>query len=163
MKYELVPCDLLAAKHIEAFLDEFTAAGEYCNAMWKAHEIGVAAWKKEVAKDVNPSEHILAFLVDTKLVGVVRVTPNPNHVENGKIGFYIRPSKRKQKYAPSMIRLAEDFCLANGIDNITAVADVRNVASAKAMFAAGWTRSGKQYVWTSGRSAIEFQPKPCGK
>lgn len=163
MKYELTPCYLLSAKHIEEFLDEFKVAGEYCNAMWRAYEIGVSAWKKELSTEIAPSEYILAFLVDMEFVGVVRVTPNPNHIENGKVGFYIRPSKRKHKYAPSMLRLVEDFCFANGIENVTAVADSGNVASAKAMYAAGWTRSGKQYIWTYGRSAIEFQPKPCGK
>lgn len=166
MKFELIPCTAIALKDLRDFMKEVETVNEFCHPLLRAHENGIRKFlldQAEEEKKESPKEYVLAFLIDDELAGVCRVTARLNHIESGKIGYYLRHSRRKNKYAPIMIRLIEDFCMQKGVTNITAVVDIKNTASMKALFSAGWTRTKNQYTWFDGRKAIEFRPLPSGK
>ncbi len=166
MKYELVECESVSASKIKSLMDEFTANGEFCNALWRAYEIGVLKWQLERTTEAEHHELVLGFLVDACLIGVARITPHPNHDANGKIGYYIRPSYRHLGYGTILLHLIEDFCLTNVIYQPTAVCSVDNLTSIRTLHNAGWSETGIEYVWKSEkgpRKALEFRPRRlCG-
>lgn len=162
MKYELVECECIETGKIQSMMDEFSANGEFCNALWRAYEIGVLNWQTERIDEIKHHEYVLGFMVDTCMIGVTRITPNPNHESNGKIGYYIRPSYRHLGYGTILLHLIEDFCLTNEIYLPTAVCSVGNIQSIKTLGNAGWYATGKEYDWVSEntiRKALEFRPK----
>lgn len=165
MKFELISCASVDPKMLFEFLFEAHNFGEFCNPLWYAYDVGVAQFQQEeINSDADDPmrEKRLCFMVNDALVGVCRITPRLKNIANGKVGFYIRKSKRKHKYAPVMIRLIEEWCSVNQINDVTAVVSNSNTASSKALIAAGWERTGKTYTWNDGRTAIEYSPKPCG-
>lgn len=87
----------------------------------------------------------------------MRITPCPQNRENGKLGYYVRPSMRKKGYAKEMIEFARQYAVENSID-ITAVADSNNVYSMKALMNAGWSKTGAVYDWKGNRKGVEFAP-----
>ncbi len=163
MKYELVECECIDTGKIQSMMDEFSAHGEFCNALWRAYEIGVLNWQTERIDERTHHELVLGFMVDQCLIGVARITPHPNHIANGRIGYYIRPSYRSLGYGTVLLHLIEDFCIANEIFLPTAVCEVDNWRSIRTLRHAGWYRTGKMYNWISGddepRKALEFRPK----
>lgn len=88
----------------------------------------------------------------------MRITPNPRNRENGKFGYYVRPSMRKKGYAKEMIRFAKQYASENGID-VTAVVDSANAYSMKALTKAGWSKTGTVYEWKGSRKGVEFAPE----
>lgn len=162
MKYEIKSCVDVDPDVLKDFMYEFEEHGEFCNAMWRAYEVGVPKWQVETNAHVfSDKERCVAFLIDGALAGVARITPKPRHIENGKIGYYLRPSFRKKKYAPVFLRLIEDFCAARNINSPTAVTDIKNTSSIQALRCAGWVETGNRYLWTSeerDRIAVEFAP-----
>lgn len=164
MIYELVGCECIETEKIQSLMDEFSAKGEFCNALWRAYEIGVAPWQMERIEEGDHHEFVLGFLVATDLIGITRITPQPNHRENGKIGYYIRPSYRGNGYGTILLHLVEDFCLLNGIYSPTAVCSTDNLISIKTLQSAGWMSTGKSYDWITEktpRKALEFRPRRC--
>ena len=162
MKYELVECESIDAAKIKSIMDEFAVHGEFCNALWRAHEIGVRAWQLERINEVLHHEHVLGFLIEQCLVGITRITPRPNHKANGMVGYYIRPSYRRLGYGTILLHLIEDFCLSNMIYLPTAVCSVDNQISIHTLHNAGWRETGKEYIWTTenrSRKALEFRPQ----
>lgn len=162
MKYELVECECIETGKIQSMMDEFNAHGEFCNALWRAYEIGVLDWQTERIDEKHHHEFVLGFMVDSCLIGVTRITPHPNHKENGRVGYYIRPSYRKLGYGTILLHLIEDYCLSNTIYLPTAVCDIDNWQSIRTLMNAGWYQTGKVYYWTSEkapRKALEFRPK----
>ena len=162
MIYQIKLLGNVNESEIMSVLNEAEYHGEFVHPLWRLIEIGVDEWKKDWYEDTDNAETLLAFYVADRLVGVARVTGMPHHQANGKVGFYIRPSERKKKYAPSMIRMLEDWCAVHGIEDITAVVDVRNTASMKALYSAGWQRSGKEFRWNGNRNAVELKPVKNG-
>ena len=166
MKYELVPCEEIEAAKIKSIMAEFDVSGEFCNALWRAYEIGVDAWQAERISEESHHEVVVGFLVQECLVGVARITPHPNHKENGKIGYYIRPSYRRLGYGTILLHLIEDFCLSNVIYQPTAVCSADNLTSIHTLRNAGWRETGTEYVWkteNTSRKALEFRPQRlCG-
>lgn len=162
MTYEIVHLFRVPNEAIQEIMDEAQTAEEFINPLWRLYEVPSDGWKKTAVDSRTKGESLLAFLVNEKIVGVARVTVHPKHIENGKVGFYIRPSERNRKYAPSMIRMIEGWCEEQNISDITAVVDVKNMKSFKALYSAGWERSGKQYRWNQERTAIELKPKSSG-
>lgn len=156
-KYELRLCRYIPRIAIEEYFEEFDRFGEYCNVLWRLYEITAEQWLNEIYSD-NKTMYV-GFCVNEKLVGMARVTPHPNHIENGKVGYAIRPTCRGKLLAPTMIRLIEDFCNWIGINEITACVEAGNVKSLKAFDRAGWEATGNVYHWTGDRLAIEVSPK----
>lgn len=161
MTYEMVPLFNLSSDMIVSFMDEAREANEFINPLWRLYDVEQDDWRN-VIPDSNNDEMLFAFVVQGILTGVARATAHPKHIENGKVGFYIRPSQRKKKYAPVMIRMIEDMCERNMLRDLTAVVDIKNTSSFKALYAAGWERSGVQYRWNQGRTAIELKPRSSG-
>ena len=162
MKYELVECECIDDYKIKSLMDEFEANGEFCNALWRAYEIGVVNWQIERIDEAHHHEYVLGFMVDTCLVGVTRITPNPNHLANGRIGYYIRPSYRNLGYGTILLHLIEDYCIVNKIYLPTAVCSLENWQSIRTLKNAGWFPTGKAYQWSSEkepRKALEFRPQ----
>ncbi len=159
MTYDLVNCSLVPAEEWEAMIAEFSERGEFCNAIWRAYDVGVRGWLKEAEEFCIGKERQLAFRVDGNLVGVARVTPAPRNEANGKVGYYIRPSKRGRLYAPVLLRLIEDYCKAWRVENITAVTDAENTASIRSLTAARWLLTGRSFPWNDGRLGLEFMPE----
>ncbi len=163
MKYELVECErYVKASQIKSLIDEFTANGEFCNALWRAYDIGVDEWYKERKNEADHHETVLGFLVESCLIGVARITPHPNHDANGKIGYYIRPSYRRLGYGTILLHLLEDFCLTNKIYKPTAVCSETNLNSIRTLRNAGWLETGNVHNWKSEkgiRKALEFRPR----
>ena len=87
---------------------------------------------------------------------MVRISSRINHEANGKVGYSIRPSRRKRLYAPTLLRLVEEYCCLNGITPVTACVDVRNEASLKAFRLAGFVPTGREFDWTYQRRAVEL-------
>ncbi len=162
MKYELVECEAIDAAKIRSIMAEFTVNGEFCNALWRAYEIGVDDWQMERREEANHHELVLGFLVEQNLIGIARITPHPNHEANGRIGYYIRPSYRRLGYGTILLHLIEDFCLTNVIFQPTAVCAADNSTSIRTLHNAGWRETGKEYIWKAedqDRKALEFRPK----
>lgn len=164
MKYELAECTAVRPTDIEELMAEFEASGEFCNALWRAGEIGAAAWIDEMkTEEAEGSRHefVLGFFVGDMMAGVARVTPHPSHEANGNVGYYLRPSFRGARYGPVLLHLIEDFCMEKGIEDVNAVTSVMNTASMKTLAVAGWTPTGRAFVWRSEyntRNALEFRP-----
>jgi len=157
MRYELRLAWRVYPGIIQDFFDEFVRTGEYCNVLWHLYDVGVEQWVKDVETDQKTFH--LCFMVNERMVGVARVTPNPNHIENGKVGYAIRPTCRGNLYAPTMIRLIEDYCKMIGLDDVTACVYPGNTKSLMAFERAGWKETGNIHKWTGNRLAIEFSPK----
>lgn len=157
IRYELRFCRNIPKKAIEEYFDEFDRFGEYCNVLWRLYDVSVDEWLKEIYAD-NSTMYV-GFCVNDKLVGMARVTPHPNHIENGKFGFAIRPTCRGRLLAPTMIRLVEDYCNWIGLKDVTACVYSANVKSLNAFERAGWKETGNVYQWTGDRLAIELTPK----
>lgn len=164
MKYKLISCASLSVKMLVCFIMEAVNAKEFINPLWKAYALGIQDFKTDLAliDRIGNGERVLAFIVDKQLVGVCRITPQPKNMANGKVGYYIRPSMRKKLYAPVMLRMIEDYAASKNICGLTAVVDIENAASIRALKTAGWESSGKHFAWNGGRTAEEFRPKPCG-
>lgn len=164
MKYELTDCTAVRPADIEELMAEFEASGEFCNALWRAYEIGAAAWVDEMAADEASGkrhEYVLGFYVGGVLAGVARITPHPHHEANGNVGYYIRPSFRGLRYGPVLLHMIEDFCIENCIEEAYAVTAIKNTASMKTLAVAGWTPTGRAFVWKSQfntRNALEYRP-----
>lgn len=164
MKYELTDCTAVRPADIEELMAEFEASGEFCNALWRASEIGAMAWIDEMkAEEAEGTRHeyVLGFFVGDTMAGVARVTPHPKHEANGNVGYYLRPSFRGARYGPVLLHMIEDFCIENSIEDANAVTAVRNKASMKTLAVAGWTPTGRAFVWRSAyntRNALEFRP-----
>ena len=157
MKYELVPCSWLSPIELIHFQDAVKVAGETCNPLWEMESIGVAAWMKKVGSlSMTEHEHYLAFLVEDKLVGVCRITPQPNHQENGQVGIYILPIYRGRMYAVPLLMQISEYCGRIGIEHPTACCDISNHRATAAFKRAGWKPTQKFYNWTMGRTAIEL-------
>lgn len=155
MRFELRSCLEIERKEIYDYYNEFIENEESCDVLWRLNEISFDEWmKEEEGKTVR-----FGFYVDGRLVGIGRVTPKPNYEANGKVGYGIRPSERGKLYAPTMIRLIEEYCNSLGIERITACVDVDNLKSIKAFARAGWLPTGVRYKWTEGRTAIELSPR----
>ena len=160
VEYRLVDCRCANPEDIKDVIAEFETNGEFCNALWRAYEIGVDQWLVELETDSH--EFVLAFYVGTELVGVARVTPKPNHEANGNVGYYIRPSCRGMRYGHVLLHMIVDFCKANNVQDVFAVTSVKNVASMKTLASAGWAPTGRAFKWKSKygtRNAIEYSPE----
>lgn len=163
MKYELIDCATVRPDDLVELISEFQANGEFCNALWRANEIGAIAWLKELNNDDGTERHeyVLGFFVGDTLAGVARVTPHPNHEANGTVGYYLRPSFRGERYGPVLLHMIEDYCIENRIKNVVAVTDVTNKASVRTLTLANWIPTGRTFVWVSednARNALEFRP-----
>lgn len=159
LKYELVPCTWLTDEEITDYCDEFERFGEEVNVLWKIGKISPTAWKAEIANQER--ELYGAFLVDDRLAGVCRVTKEPRHAANGKMGYNIRPSQRGKGYSQIFLKLVEEIGRRYGVENMTACVDERNERSIRAFEKAGWKRTGTVYDWNPNphpRKAIEFAP-----
>jgi len=168
MRYELIDCGEVSQSTIEDFLAEFETNGEFCNALWKAHKLGVPEMLKDIKLTDASERHedVLAFFVGDMMVGAARVTPHPNHFENGNIGYYIRPSCRGHRYGSVLLHLIEDYCKEKNISSIVAMVELGNRASEKSFMYAGWKFTGRVYDWehrSSPRKALEFCPKHLEK
>lgn len=157
LKYELVPCIWLTTEEIESYVDEFRMHGEEENVLWEIGQIGAETWKTKIAYQKETLYG--AFLVDDELVGVCRITKEPKHDENGKVGLSIRPGKRGCGYAGIFLNMIANAGSMYEVENLTACVDCRNERSMKAFEAAGWKRSGRKFAWRPNphpREAIEF-------
>ncbi len=160
MKFELVGCATISDTAIINFIADVKANGEECNPLWEAQEIGVKAWKEKIGMlSRTDHEHYLAFLVDDYVTGVCRITPNPKNNANGQVGLYIRPNMRGKMYAPSFIRMIEEYCRKIGISYPTACCDMKNYRAVGVFKNANWMPTQKHYEWTGGRVAIELTPR----
>lgn len=156
IRYELQLAWKVNPGLIQEFFDEFERFGEYCNVLWHLYDVGVAQWVQDAASDQKT--FYLCFFVNDRLVGMARVTPQPNHIENGRVGYAIRPTCRGNLYAPTMLRLIEDYCKWIALREVTACIDSSNIKSIKAFDRAGWQATGNVYKWTGNRLAIEVAP-----
>lgn len=154
-QYELKPLQLLDNRAIEELNAEFVEQDGECYILYMLEEKSIEEMKKEMSEDTH--SYVLAFLVDGNPTGLVRLTPKLNHVENGQIGWAIRPAKRENGFASIMIRMAAQ--LANeelGCKELTACIDSKNKASIKVARKAGLSMSGNVYHWSNNRISIEF-------
>jgi predicted acetyltransferase len=73
----------------------------------------------------------------------------------GHIGYYVRPSARRQGHATAMLRAALPFAADLGIDSALITCDVRNAASRKVIEANGGVfedeRNGRLRYWVATR------------
>ena len=157
-RFELKPFHLLDDEEIETFNAEFVKRDGECHILYMLPEKSIDEMKKVMSEDMHT--FVLAFLMDDHLAGLVRVTPCPNHKENGQLGWAIRPSMRCKGYAPIMIRMAlqwaeEEF----GCSEFTVCIDSKNKASINVARKAGFSMTGNVYHWTNKRISIEFIAK----
>lgn len=151
LPHEINPDDVLD------YLREFEDNGEFCNVLWRLYEVGIDEWMREAMTD--KATYIVGFYDHNVLVGMGRITPHPRHVENGNVGYAIRPSLRGKRYAAIMLIVIEDFCRRNSIDDIKACINSTNEKSMRAFEKVGWIPTGSTYVWSGNRAAIEYSPK----
>lgn len=156
IKYELRVSNEMSAPDIKEYFDEFNDSGENCYVLYRLYEVDVDQQLKEATTDTHT--HHVGLYVNDRLAGIGRVTPHPNHMENGMIGYAIRPSLRGKRYASMFIRLIEDFCKHLKMDRITACVDASNFRSLMAFNREGWKATGI-YRWPGDRLAIEISPK----
>lgn len=154
IRYELRFIRNISKRAIEEYFEEFDSNGEYCAVLWRLYEIPIDEWLTEVMADTR--NFYVGFYVNETLVGIGRVSPNPNYPANGRLGYGIRPSKRGRAYATVMLRLMEDYCKFIGMDYITACVDVRNERSINALVKAGYEHTGVTYDWFDNRKAYEM-------
>lgn len=158
MVYNLLLTSNALTDDIRSYLSEFRENGEYCQLLWPLEDgADVSECRRMFKSDENTD--YLCFYIDDTLVGMGRCTKEPNHIENGKIGYSIRPSQRGKLYAPVLIRMLESYCEKNGISGVTACVDARNSRSIQALHHAGFEQTGVTYNWTKGRKALEFAPR----
>lgn len=144
------------------YWQEFRDRGETDNVLFQFCPDNVDEYCKQQATDQKTKRFgFFAYDVTGKweLVGMVRISQWLNYEESGKIGYSIRPSKRGRGYATDMLKLAGSWCRNHGIEPATACVDVRNVASIRALRAAGFTETGRSFDWVPNpepRKAIEF-------
>ena len=152
--YDLRSVRRIPLADIAEYFNEFNENGEHCHLMWRAYEIPIEEWHREVSRDIR--NHYVGFYVNEKLAGIGRVSPRPNYSANGNLGYGLRPSMRGNGYAPVMLRLMEGFCKDIGMDLITACVDENNGKSITTLMNAGYKPTGVVYDWIDGRKAIEL-------
>lgn len=151
---ELLPLTSLEKKEVEGYWREFIENGETENVLWELATLSIDEYyERQVADRRNRR---FGFLVGGALVGMVRISSRINYEANGKVGYSIRPSRRKRLYAPTLLRLVEEYCYLNGISPVTACVDVRNEVSIKTLRMAGFVPTGREFDWTLQRRAIEL-------
>lgn len=161
MRFEIRPCYTLSRRELTDLKDEFYSRGEFINVLWDLYDMDPEKWKMKERSNMREARE--AFFVDGVLVGVARITRKPNHIENGNIGFAIRPTERGKRYATVFINLIHRKCMCMGVENPTACIDARNERSIKAFMRAGWRMTGRSYRWNPDpdpRVAIEMCPYP---
>lgn len=154
----MMPCEELKSADIRNYFDEFTEAGEECNVLWALAQMSVDEWVENIKKD----RHTIyaAFIVKGKVAGIGRITPHPNHIANGMIGYAIRPSEREKGLAVEMVKRLAEYSTICGIEAPTACVDENNTKSLHVMAEAGFLPTGKTYQWTPNpypRTAIELR------
>lgn len=157
LKYEVVPCTWLSDGELYDYMDEITMPGEDLHVLWECDKIGPAAWKKKL--EIEAETLYGAFLVDDRLVGVCRITKEPKHEANGKMGYSIRPSERGKGFAKIFLAMIGELGARYGVEELTACVDERNERSRRALEAAGWERSGRTFDWRPNpepRKAVEY-------
>lgn len=157
VRYSLTMLYELSPESIGEYFDEFVANDGDCYVLYRLHDISARELVEESRHDTHT--YNVGFTVNGKLIGVGRVTPAPTRIENGMIGYGIRPSERGNGYAPVMIRMLEEFCNGIGVESPTACIDVNNSKSLIAFERAGFVRTGRVYNWPDNRVAIEMCPK----
>ncbi len=151
---ELLPLTSLDKAEVEGYWREFTENGETENVLWELATLSIDEYYERQGADRRNRR--FGFLVGGALVGMVRISSRINHEANGKVGYSIRPSRRKRLYAPTLLRLAEEYCHLNCITPVTACVDVTNEASLKAFRLAGFAPTGREFDWTYQRRAVEL-------
>ena len=173
MEYTLVPIWDIPVLQVTDMWMEFKAHGETCNVLYMMESMKADEFMLNARDD--PRTYIFPYIERSRFsdppmpewpIGVGRVTPNLNHIENGNIGFAIRPTERGKGHAFGLITLLEHMCLDFFIESPTACADLRNHRSLRALLNAGWIPTGKIYDWYPNpepRKAIEFTPGRGGE
>lgn len=157
LKYEIVPCTWLTDEEIEDYVDEHKRFGEEVNVLWEIGQISPTAWKAKIEAAADTLYG--AFLVDDRLVGVCRITKEPRHEANGKMGYSIRPSERGKGFAKIFLALIGELGARYEVEELTACVDKRNERSIRALEAAGWEWSGRTFDWRPNpepRKAMEY-------
>lgn len=158
LEYKLLDLNEVSPALIRDYYDEFTDSGEECSVLWKLSYLDPFEFAEECKKD-RGTLYLCFFLPSGRLGGIARITPNPNHIENGRMGYALRPTERGKGYAPIMLNLIQVYCEHYAINNVTACVDRRNLASRNALEKAGWIETGNVYAWTQKRLALEYVPK----
>ena len=151
---ELRPLTSLEKAEVAGYWQEFLDHGERENVLWELAALSIDEYYERQGADRRNRR--FGFLVGGSLVGMVRVSSRINYEANGKLGYSIRPSRRGRLYAPSLLRLAEEYCILNGIVPVTACVDVTNEASLKVFRLAGFVPTGREFDWTLQRRAVEL-------
>ena len=154
---ELRPLEYIPCNETLRYWREFLNRGETENVLWELAGTDVYEYYERQAADTRTRR--FGFYVNSELIGMARISFRVNHEANGKIGYSIRPSKRGKLYAPTLLRLVEEYCLLNGVKPVTACVDVRNEASIKAFRKAGFVETGRVFDWTPNplpRKAVEL-------
>lgn len=154
---ELRPLTSIGKKEVALYWQEFTEKGETENVLWELATLSIDEYYER--QEADRRNRRFGFLVGGALVGMVRISSRINYEANGKVGYSIRPSCRKRLYAPTLLRLAEEYCRLNGITPVTACVDVTNLASLRAFRLAGFVPTGREFDWRPNpypRRAMEF-------
>lgn len=158
LEYKLLDLTEISPALVRGYYDEFIDSGEECSVLWKLSYLDPFEFAQECQKDLS-TRYLCFMLPSGVLGGIARITPNPNHIENGRMGYALRPTERGKGYAPVMLNMIQVYCEHQGIDNVTACVDRRNLASRNALEKAGWIETGNVYAWTEKRLALEYVPK----
>ena len=173
LAWKLVPIWDIPVLQLAEMWMEFKKNGESCNVLYMLENMEADEFMLKARED--PNTHIFAFVERIMLMGrpvpdwplgVGRVTENPNHAENGNVGFALRPTARGKWLSQPLIALLEEKSRDLFIENPTACADLKNHRSLRALLNAGWIPTGKIYDWYPNpepRKAIEFTPGRGGE
>jgi predicted acetyltransferase len=83
---------------------------------------------------VPASTYFFVRTLDNKIVGMINIRHKLNEFlfnEGGHIGYSIRPTERKKRYATLMLKLALQKCRELNINKVLITCDKINIASAK--------------------------------
>ena len=156
MEGKLRLCVELEPEQIDSFLHDYHAAGEDCYVLYRLKEGQSSVFKDRIR--IDHGTEYLAYVVGEKVVGVARITKNPNPA-NGVLGYCIRPDERGKGYAKAIVKEAINFARVNKIENFTAVVHTKNSKSMHILVEAGFKPTGIVYDWIpepEKRKAIEF-------
>lgn len=156
--YKLEYLERVSPPLVQSYYDEFVRNGEECNVLWKLSYMDAFEFADECKADMS-TRYFCFLLPNGTLAGIARITPNPNYIENGRMGYAIRPSERGKGYAPIMLRLIQDYCEKIKLYEVTACIDVNNEKSLAAFRKAGWVPTLTTFIWKGGRVAQEWIPK----
>lgn len=157
-RYQTKLCIELSDDSINNFLQECVNAHETCDVLYQLKPGDAHAFKDRIRTD-HRIEYIAIVDWQDSIAAVARISRSPN-VANGKIGYFVGPTSRRQGFGKMILQEATKFAIMNDIYPVTLVVGDMNAPSIHTVLACGYIPTGNVYEWTPNpkpRKGIEFE------